>query len=93
MGTFQMVVLFAFTWLALAQEAPPKCKTVKYWGVTGCDLSAEGTCAKGYHRQLACPTNPMIKAPCRALCVADRPKADLKKKDDAKKPGEASDRQ
>lgn len=87
MRAFQIVVLFAFSWLALAQEAPPKCKTVTYWGVTGCELSEGGTCAKGYHRQVACPTNPMIKAPCRALCVADSPKDGSKKKDDAKKPG------
>jgi len=75
-------VMFSLGWLALAQHAPPECKLVTYWGITGCEASAQDECATGYHKQLACPTNPMIKAPCHWLCVADTPKKDRRAGDD-----------
>jgi hypothetical protein len=50
---------------------PPDCKPITYFGVSGCELSAQGECPKGYHKQAACPANPMIKAPCRMICVKD----------------------
>ena len=59
---------------AAATEQPP-CQPLTYFGVTGCVPNERGECLRGYHKQAACPTNPMIKAPCRLLCVADK-KAD-----------------
>jgi len=53
------------------QVPPPECKPIPYFGVTGCQLSAQGECPKGYHKQGVCPTNPMMKAPCRMMCVRD----------------------
>ena len=87
MRALQIFVLSGLGCLALAQQGPPECKAVTYWGVTGCEPTAHGECAKGYHKQAACPTNPMIKAPCRLLCVADAPKPDGAKK---KAPASAS---
>ena len=84
MHIWQIFVLFSFGWLALAQQAPPECKVATYWGVTGCEAFAQGECAKGYHKQLACPANPKIKAPCHWLCVVDAPKKDQgQKKNDS----------
>jgi hypothetical protein len=71
--------IFGFLCLAYAtwgQQAQPECKRVTFWGVTGCETASQQKCAKGYHKQLACPANPMIKAPCHWLCVADAPKTD-----------------
>jgi hypothetical protein len=76
--------LLSFGWLAVAQQqALPGCKLVTYWGVTGCEAPCQSRCGKGYHQHLACPTNPMMKAPCHCLCVADAAKKDRgQKKDD-----------
>jgi hypothetical protein len=58
--------------LGFGQEtAPADCKPITYFGTSGCELSAQGDCPKGYHKQAACPANPMIKAPCRMICVKD----------------------
>jgi|GEM_PF-5091873 len=56
---------------AAGADEPP-CKPLTYFGVTGCVPDERGECLRGYHKQAACPTNPMIKAPCRLLCVADK---------------------
>src|SRR5260370_20173367 len=67
-----LIVLLSCTWFGVGQEVlPPACKPLTYFGVHGCEPSAQGTCLKGYHKQLACPTNPMMKVPCRVVCVAD----------------------
>jgi len=67
-----LTLLLVCLGLAFGQEAPPPdCKPITYFGVSGCELSAQGECPKGYHKQAACPTNPMIKAPCRMICVKD----------------------
>jgi hypothetical protein len=66
-----LLVLLSCVWFGFGGEGPPGCQALNYFGVQGCQLSAQGTCPKGYHKQLACPTNPAIKAPCRQMCVAD----------------------
>jgi hypothetical protein len=76
-----LIVLLACVCFGFAQDAtdkdkdkdapPPDCKPITYFGVSGCELSAQGECPNGYHKQAACPTNPMIKAPCRMICVKD----------------------
>jgi hypothetical protein len=77
-----LILLLACVCLGFAQdqgkgqekgkETPPAdCKPIAYFGVSGCELSAQGDCPKGYHKQAACPANPMIKAPCRLICVKD----------------------
>jgi len=66
-----LLVLLTWVGLGFRGAGPPGCQPLTYFGVQGCQLSAQGTCPKGYHKQLACPTNPMIKAPCRQMCVAD----------------------
>ena len=66
------ILILACVCLGFGQEAPPPdCKPITYFGVSGCELSAQGDCPKGYHKQAACPKNPMIKAPCRMICVKD----------------------
>jgi hypothetical protein len=62
------------------QAPPPSCKPLTYFGVQGCELSGQGKCLKGYHKQRACPTRPLMKAPCRLVCVPDN----TKKRDDVK---------
>jgi len=71
------IVILGCLCLGFGQESPPTdCKPITYFGISGCELSAQGECPKGYHKQTACPTNPMIKAPCRVICVKDAaPKA------------------
>jgi len=81
MDSMRLLALLGLGLLSVAQQAPPDCKPVIHWGVSGCALSADGTCAKGFHKQLACPANPMIKAPCYWLCVPDAPKKDGAKKE------------
>jgi hypothetical protein len=66
-----LLVLLSCVWLGVGDEGPPACEPLTYFGVQGCQLSAQGSCPKGYHKQLACPTNPMMQAPCRQMCVAD----------------------
>ena len=76
-----LIVLLACVCFGFAQDAtdkdkdkdapPPDCKPITYFGVSGCELRAQGDCPNGYHKQAACPTNPMIKAPCRMICVKD----------------------
>ena len=66
-----LLVLLSCVWFGFGGEGPPGCQALTYFGVQGCQLSAQGTCPQGYHKQLACPTNPMIKAPCRQMCAAD----------------------
>jgi hypothetical protein len=75
--------------LGFGQETPPpECKPITYFGVSGCELSAQGECPKGYHKQAACPANPMIKAPCRMICVKDAaPKTKPKPGAEAGSPG------
>ena len=70
MHKYQLILL-SCVWLGFGGEGPPACEPLTYFGVQGCQLSAQGSCPKGYHKQLACPTNPMIKAPCRQMCVGD----------------------
>jgi hypothetical protein len=74
------LVLLSLSSLAFAQQPPSGCKVVTFWGDTGCETSAQGECAKSYHKQLACPKNPMIKAPCHYLCVADAAKKNASEK-------------
>ncbi len=67
-----LIVLVVSASFGFAQEPiPADCKPITYWGTSGCELSAQGDCPKGYHKQAACPANPMIKAPCRMICVKD----------------------
>jgi hypothetical protein len=67
-----LLVFLGCACLALAQQAPPPdCKPITYFGVTGCELSAQGECPKGYHKQGVCPPDPKMKAPCRLMCVPD----------------------
>ena len=67
-----LLVLLGCVWLGFGQEAPPPgCKALTYFGVTGCEPMLHGECLRGYHKQMACPTNPMMKAPCRTVCVVD----------------------
>ena len=64
--------MVGLSWSGAGQGEPaPECKPLTYFGVTGCVPEATGECLRGYHKQAACPSNPMIKAPCRLLCVAD----------------------
>ena len=66
------LVLLSCVWLGLRGTGPPACQPLAYFGVQGSQLSAQGTCPKGYHKQLACPANPMmIKAPCRQMWVGE----------------------
>src|SRR4029077_2011573 len=79
------ILILGCVCLGFGQETPPPdCKPITYFGVSGCELSAQGECPKGYHKQAACPTSPMIKAPCRMICVKDaapktKPKPDSEK--------------
>ena len=75
-----LMLLLVCVGLGFGQQAPPPdCKPITYFGVSGCELSAQGECPKGYHKQAACPTNPMMKAPCRMICVLDGPPPDKTK--------------
>ena len=66
------IVLSSCVWFGFGQEVSSRaCKPLIYFGVHGCEPLVQGACPKGYHKQLACPTNPMMKAPCRVVCVAD----------------------
>lgn len=47
----------------------PSCKPVTRWDVKGCERLADGSCPKDYVQKTACPSNPMIKAPCYLMCV------------------------
>jgi hypothetical protein len=85
MSALKVFLLFSMACLALPEQPSPKCKLVTVWGVTGCETAGQQPCAKGYHKQQACPANPMIKAPCRMLCVLDVPKDVAKKGGDQKK--------
>src|SRR6266853_2138419 len=67
-----LLVLVSCVWLGFGDDGPPACLALSYFGVQGCQPSAQGTCPEGYHKQLACPTNPMIKAPCRQMCAPTR---------------------
>ena len=75
-----LILILACACLGFGQATPPPdCKPITYFGVSGCELSAQRECPKGYHKQAACPTNPMMKAPCRMICVKDaapKPKPD-----------------
>lgn len=53
----------------------PACKPVQHYGIKGCEILADQTCPKGYHRQVVDPPNPMMKAPSVLMCVADVPPA------------------
>jgi hypothetical protein len=89
-----LTLLLVCVGLGFGQEAPPpECKPITYFGVSGCEPTGQGECPKGYHVQVACPTNPMIKAPCRKVCVADSapeektgPKAKPKPKAEGQQP-------
>jgi hypothetical protein len=45
------------------------CKAVTHWGIKGCERFTDGSCPKGHTQHVACPANPMIKAPCYLMCV------------------------
>ena len=62
------VLLSCFS-LGFGQKAPQPCKPLTYFGVQGCAPSAEGKCPRGYQVKAVCPSNPMMKAPCRLMCV------------------------
>ena len=50
------------------------CKPIKRYGVSGCELlisAGERRCPSGYSETWVCPSNPMMKSPCYATCVAD----------------------
>lgn len=69
-------LLCSSAWLRASDS--PACKPVQHFGVTGCEILADQTCPKGYHRQVVDPPNPMMKAPSVLMCVADQ--APAKKK-------------
>jgi hypothetical protein len=87
-----LILILGCVCLGFGQETPPPdCKPITYFGVSGCELSAQGECPKGYHKQAACPTNPMIKAPCRMICVKDaapktKPKPDSEQQPEKQPP-------
>ena len=56
-----------------------------YFGVKGCQISDKRECPKGYHPQWICPPNPMMKAPCRLMCVGDEAEKGEKSKEDPAK--------
>ncbi len=67
-----LLVLLSWVWLGFGDQGPPACQALTHFGVRGCQLSAQGQrVRRGYHKQLVCLTNPVIKAPCRQMCVAD----------------------
>ena len=86
MHKYLVLLVVGWAWLGSEpQEAPPPgCRPLTYFGVQGCEPSREGRCPKGYHKQMACPTNPMMKAPCRQVCVADAKKDDAPKVPDTR---------
>jgi len=72
---FLLIAAFAFPQNRSKDDsqaaAPPACKSITYFGVTGCEPLPTGDCAAGYHKQAVGPSNPMMKAPVRLLCVKD----------------------
>ncbi len=83
-----LMLLLVWVGISFAQQSPPPdCKPLTYFGVSGCEPTPQGECPKGYHKQAACPTNPMMKAPCRMVCVADsKPENKAKPKPGAEPP-------
>ena len=65
------------------QAPPPGCKPLTYFAVQCCEPSGRGNCLPGYDKQMACPTSPLMKAPCRVVCVADiKNTGDIKQESD-----------
>jgi len=60
---FLLIPAFAFTQNGSKADsqatAPPTCKPITYFGVTGCEPLSTGGCPAGYHKQAVGPSNPM----------------------------------
>jgi len=68
-----LLLVAGCVYLGFAQPVPQSdCKPVTRYGVHGCDPLRNGSCPTGYDWISVCPPNPMMKAPCRLMCVPHR---------------------